>query len=336
MAPTEVAAGVFRIPVHTPFGTAPTNAYVLRGDRVGLFDTGLRHARSRADLHAGLASLGLALDDVRVVFLSHAHVDHHGLAHEFRGAAVVGGAADVAKLRDFPAHMAAYAEAVAGLLPVWGVPAALVTRLEARLRDLLDAGVSVPWAGPLAEDAVVEGFGPPLRVLTLPGHTEGGIGLYRESDGTLLAGDHLLEQITPNPGLFTAEDPVTSGLGRYVASLERLAGMPVRLVLPGHGPPFSGVAARIREIVAHHEERADVVEEIFDDGRSVFQVVEAMFPGVDALNAFLALSEVFGHVELLRASGRLEAATESGAGEGGLGTVGDWGSGVVAYRRPRG
>jgi len=318
----EEAAGVFRVSVFTPFNTEPTNAYVLRGDRTGLFDTGLRHPRSRADLHAGLAELGLAADDIDIVFLSHAHVDHHGLAHEFRGAAVVGGEADVVKLLDFPAHMASYAAAVAALLPKWGVPSTLVAELEASLHTLLEAGASVPWAEALKPGSVVEGFGPPLRVLELPGHTEGGIGLYREHDRTLLAGDHLLEVITPNPGLFTAHDPVTSGLGPYMSSLERLDRLGMRLVLPGHGLPFADVDTRIRAIIAHHEERAALVEEAFGDGRSVFDVAALMFPGVDPLNSFLAMGEVFGHAELLRQAGRLESTLEvEGAGS------------VLAYRR---
>lgn len=325
MPPIEEATGVFRISVFTPFGTEPTNAYVLRGDRVGLFDTGLRHPRAWADLHAGLAELGLHPDDVDTVFVSHAHVDHHGLTHEFRGASVVGGVVDMAKLLDFPTHMRLYAEAVAALLPRWGVPGALVSRLGAPLRELVEAGASVPSATGVSAGAVIDGFGPPLRVIDLPGHTEGGIGLLRESDGILLAGDHLLEHITPNPGLFTTHDPVTSGLGRYVASLKQLVGLRVDLVLPGHGRPFAGMDERIRAIVAHHEERADRVEDAFSSGRSVFDVVGALFPGVDALNGFLAMSEVFGHAELLRDVSRLEVVAETpGEGE------------AVIYRRRRG
>lgn len=315
MASVEEAAGIFRISVFTPFRTEPTNAYVLRGDRVGLFDTGLRHPRARADLLEGLAELGLGSGDIDTVFLSHAHVDHHGLAREFPGAAVRGGGADMAKLLDFPAHMDAYAEAVAGMLTRWGVPSTVVGRLEVPLRALLDAGASVPWAEALPAGSVIDGFGPPLRVLELPGHTEGGIGLYREHDGTLLAGDHLLEVITPNPGLFTTDLPVTSGLGPYMRSLEWLRGLGASLVLPGHGRPFTGVDARVRDIVALYEERAGRVEDAFGPGRSVFQVMGALFPGVDPLNAFLAMGEVFGHAELLRDAGRLKTAVTQGRGE---------------------
>jgi len=308
--PTEETTGVFRLPVFTPFDTDPTNAYVLIGRRVALFDTGLKHPQARDDLRRGLAELGLEPRDVDAVFISHAHVDHHGLAHEFSEAAVMAGPEDVSKLQDFPAHVEAFSGAVQRLLPRWGVPTSLLGALETWTTSMATMGDSVSRAAALPAGEVVTGFGDPWTVLALPGHTEGGMGLYRETDGVLLAGDHLLERITPNPGLYLFLDPVDSGLSDYMASLDALRAMDVSLVLPGHGRPFQAVAGRIGEIVEQFDLRVLAVRKAFEGTSTIFRAAMRLFPGVDPINGFLAMGEVFGHAERLVTAGVLRRSRE--------------------------
>ncbi|MHB9150121.1 MAG: MBL fold metallo-hydrolase [Thermoleophilia bacterium] len=306
MHPSQEAPGIFRLPVHTPFRTESTNTYVLKGDQVCLVDTGVNTPRTWDELCAGLASLGLTPDDIETVVVSHAHIDHDGLAHRFSHAEVLVGAGDHHKLVDFPGHMRTLVEIVGVQMPLWGVPTALLDSLKNPLQDLLEMSASVPWAASLGDRTVLEGFGPPFRVLQLAGHTEGGIGLYREHDGVLLAGDHVLERITPNPGLVTEHGPVRSGLRDYVASLAMLEDLDVSVVLPGHGRAFPGLRARLESVRTHHKERLDEVERLVGEGGSLFEVMVAMFPGIDSMNGFLALTEVLGHIEMLVAAGRLE------------------------------
>src|SRR5204862_4578352 len=54
-------------------------------------------------------------------------------------------------------------------------------------------------------------------VIELPGHADGHIGFLR--DGVLIAGDHLLSQISPAVGLYPESRP--DPLGDYLRSLER-------------------------------------------------------------------------------------------------------------------
>src|SRR5660398_332694 len=114
---------------------------------------------------------------------------------------------------------------------------------------------SVPGARGLSSGEVLEGLGFPLEVVEFPGHTEGLIGLYRRKAELLLSSDHLLSEITPNPGLFTDEDPPRSGLAAYVASVRGLREMDISLVLPGHGPVFQEHKERKDNILTNNEER---------------------------------------------------------------------------------
>ena len=308
----EVADGVFRIAVHSPFGTGPTNAYVLRGERVGLFDTGPANAIARDDLLGGLGLLGLSPGDVELLVISHGHVDHHGLADEFPAARVVTGRREVHKLTDLQSHLEQYGSVAGGLLLSWGVPPQTREGIAKFISGLLRAATSVPGARPIDEGHTLEGFGPPLVVRELPGHTEGLIGLHRPSDGVLLAGDHLLPTITPNPGLYTLDTPPRSGLADYVISLKRVLELEPTLVLPGHGDPFGDVAGRVEEVLLHHSERLEVVRAAAGGGQTVFEIAARLFPGVEPGHVFLAGREVYGHLQILEQDGRVSCSAVAG------------------------
>ena len=311
MAVFEEAEGLYRIPVFTPFDTPQTNVYVLRGDRIGLVDTGLRHPKARDDLLGGLRSLGVRHEHVEVVVVTHAHVDHAGMACDFTGAEILIGRRDAHKVRDFPGHLRAYAAAMRRLTEPWGVPGFLADSVEDLFTDMINMGGSVPHVGELVQGGILSGLGPDLEVHELPGHTEGLVALFRAADGVLLSSDHLLAEITPNPGLYVeGTSPPRSGLADYIRSLDTLRRLPVARVLPGHGAPFGGAQERIEEIEAHHEARLEVVRKAAGRGRSVFEISAHMFPHVRAEHAFLALREVYGHVEILLEQGRLARRME--------------------------
>jgi hydroxyacylglutathione hydrolase len=83
----------------------------------------------------------------------------------------------------------------------------------------LPAGETViPWPGPEAQAVIHDGHA--------PGHTA----LFLPEAGVLVAGDMCSDIEIPLPDL-AAADP----LGAYRAGLERLAALPVGLVVPGHG-----------------------------------------------------------------------------------------------------
>lgn len=84
---------VVRIPI-LPFGVV--NAHlILAGRGCVLFDTGL--PGSELKIHAALAKQGLSFQDINLIVVSHAHVDHAGnaaLLRKLSGAPIVGHIAD--------------------------------------------------------------------------------------------------------------------------------------------------------------------------------------------------------------------------------------------------
>lgn len=72
-----------------------------------------------------------------------------------------------------------------------------------------------------------------LEVIHTPGHSPGGIALWEAASGILFSGDIVYD----GPLI---EDTYHSNARDYIASMERLLTLPVRIVHGGHYPSYSG------------------------------------------------------------------------------------------------
>src|SRR5512140_3645865 len=100
-----------------------------------------------------------------------------------------------------------------------------------------------------------------FKVITGGGHALDQVMLYCADDKLFLSADQVLSKISPNVSVWAVE-PESNALGEYLHSLTELdRALPDDvLVLPGHGIPFFGVKARIRQLADHHEERCQMIE----------------------------------------------------------------------------
>jgi len=163
-----------------------------------------------------------------------------------------------------------------------------------------------------------------LEIIHTPGHSPGSICLFNRDSGTLLAGDCLLEKITPNPVVEIKpprEAPDYLSVVRYEQTLKMMADLTVRNVLPGHGPPFDDHAGIVRRIQRHHHIRSGRVLNLLkagvdlpekDGGLTLYQVVQQLFPDISGVNIFLALSEAVGHLDYLRSKGAADMLRKRG------------------------
>jgi glyoxylase-like metal-dependent hydrolase (beta-lactamase superfamily II) len=102
---------------------------------------------------------------------------------------------------------------------------------------------------------------PGWRAIHTPGHTAGHLSLFRESDGTLLAGDALatmnqeswLSTVTMERELRWPPAPLTTDWTAANASVHRLAALHPRAIAAGHGLPMTGDdTTRAMQIFASH------------------------------------------------------------------------------------
>jgi glyoxylase-like metal-dependent hydrolase (beta-lactamase superfamily II) len=90
----------------------------------------------------------------------------------------------------------------------------------------------------------------------------------------LIAGDHLLIDITPNIALYIDG---LNPLRDYLASLDKVAAMDIELVLPGHRRIITNCRKRIDELHEHHKRRANEILAILETGdKNAFQVASQM------------------------------------------------------------
>ena len=117
--------------------------------------------------------------------------------------------------------------------------------------------------------------------------------LYDEASKIMLTGDHVLERITPNISSFMLE---TDELGDFLASLRKVRDYDVKLALPGHGEPFSGLARRVDELIAHHEARLTEMEDLVSAVRSA---VTDVFLSVEACASVAAVACFYNYPRLI-------------------------------------
>jgi len=171
-----------------------------------------------------------------------------------------------------------------------------------RTRELLAGAVNVDET--LTEGQLLPtGASAPLQVLFTPGHAQGHVALVQERTGALFSGDLILGMGT------TVIDPPDGDLADYLVSLERLAGMPLKALFPGHGPVLADTLARVREYIAHRKEREGQVVAALRAGDTTPEaIVRRVYADVPvALHPFAARS-VLAHLLLLEKQGRARVA----------------------------
>jgi glyoxylase-like metal-dependent hydrolase (beta-lactamase superfamily II) len=263
--------GVRRLTLPLPLRPGHVHVYFLRGeDGWTLVDTGL----ALPDLEERLAAAVAKLDGPVVgVAVTHMHPDHVGGAQQ---AAAVTGARPSRKGCSTTSSVGTSGATPSGPRgsPTGSGSTACLTLSS---RELIQQGSF--YAGfiryahdplPLREGDAVAGW----EVLELPGHADGHLCLLR--DGVLVAGDHLLDPISPAVGLYPDSRP--DPLGDYLASLARTIELAPRLALTGHGEPIGDPAGRAQALIEHHRLRlAETVAALDGTPRSGYELSFALF-----------------------------------------------------------
>ncbi|WP_046728340.1 MBL fold metallo-hydrolase [Streptomyces humi] len=308
-----------------------TLVYVVDTDRGPvLVDTGWDDPGSWDVLVAGLAACGTGVGEVHGVVITHHHPDHHGLSGRVReasGAWVALHAADAAIVRRSretrPERWFTY---MAAKLTAAGAPEEHVAPLRGGRRR------SLPGLSPALPDReIVPGElldlpGRRIRAIWTPGHTPGHVCLHLEEEhpgglpghGRLFSGDHLLPEITPHIGLY--EDPddatVTDPLGDYLDSLERVGRLAPAEVLPAHQHAFTDAGGRVRELLAHHEDRLTDLLALLREPLTPWELATRMewnrpWEQIPYGSRNIAVSEAEAHLRRLVKLGRAEPVPNS-------------------------
>ena len=170
----------------------------------------------------------------------------------------------------------------------------------------------------LVRNSLRFGFGRLWRFFHRPGHSPSDTIFWDEERRILLAGDHLLAHISSNPlvsrpltGDATDERP--HALLDYLESMRATRELPAELILSGHGEPVLDHVALIDERFRMHQRRARKMLRMLDEGPlSGYEIALRMWGNIAVTQAYLTLSEVLGHMDLLVREDRAQEQVLSG------------------------
>jgi glyoxylase-like metal-dependent hydrolase (beta-lactamase superfamily II) len=313
------AAGIHRLAIPTPFRVGRINAYLIEDSPLTLIDSGPNSAKALDELEQALAVRGHRVEDLELLIVSHQHLDHFGLASILARRS----GADVAALDALAPYLADYggqADAddsfAQQIMLRHGIPAEIVTALRAVSAGFRGWGAAVDVTRTLRDGEQLRLRDRTLTVLHRPGHSPSDTVFLdeRPADGErsiLLGADHLIKHISSNPLLTRplGSEPDYAGprpqaLLTYIDSLQKTRAMELSLVLPGHGPPIAGHAELIDQRMRMHERRAaKILRLISAQPSTAHEIAHELWGDVAVTQAYLTLSEVLGHVDLLLADG---------------------------------
>jgi glyoxylase-like metal-dependent hydrolase (beta-lactamase superfamily II) len=299
----EILPGLFRIKIPLPESPLKyLNSYVIKSDdRCLIVDTGFNRKECLEAMTKGLSELKIDLAHCDF-FITHLHADHFGLIARL-----------VTKTSRifFSRPDKEIIESWEGFEPMIeyagknGFP-------ENELRNALHQHPGYKYGSEWTPDLNVLEDGETItygnycfECVETPGHTLGHLCLYEAGQKILIAGDHILSDITPNIQCWSDKE---NPLEKYLASLDKIRKLDVGLVLPGHRRLFKDHRARIDELKLHHERRAEEILDILKKGSgSAFEVASAMTWDIkfDSWNDFpvaqkwFATGEAISHLRFL-------------------------------------
>jgi glyoxylase-like metal-dependent hydrolase (beta-lactamase superfamily II) len=311
-------AGIHRLAIPTPFAVGRVNVYLLEDEPLTLVDTGPNSGLALDALERGLGALGHAVEELALIVVTHAHVDHLGLVDVLRrrsGAQVA--ASEVARpfVEGSREEIEADDELVTATMRRHGVPADMARALGSISRLMLAWGAHAPVDRVLRDGDRLELRERTLEVALRPGHSPSDTVFYDRARRVLLGGDHLLKDISSNP--LIARRPGGSdrvqALAVYLDSLRRTREVELDLVLPGHGEPIADHRALIEARLTLHERRAAKLERLIEERpRTGYELAGLLWGDIAVTQAYLTLSEVLGHTDLLVNAGRVREEEQDG------------------------
>jgi glyoxylase-like metal-dependent hydrolase (beta-lactamase superfamily II) len=303
-------AGIHRLAIPTPFMVGRVNAYLIEDSPLTLIDSGPNSAKALDELEQALDARGHAIEDIELLVITHQHIDHFGLASILARRS----GAEVAALDRLAPYLRRFGEEAElddrfaqQTMLRHGIPADVVSALRAVSASFRAWGSAVEVDRPLFDGEELRLRDRVLRVLHRPGHSPSDTAFWDERRSILIAADHLIKHISSNPLLarpLGAEPdyggPRPQALVTYLASLTATRAMDLDLVLAGHGQPITDHRSLIDERLRLHERRAEKIHGLIAaQPRTAHEIAHELWGNVAVTQAYLTLSEVLGHVDLL-------------------------------------
>jgi glyoxylase-like metal-dependent hydrolase (beta-lactamase superfamily II) len=315
---TAAAAGVHRLAIPTPFAVGRVNVYLIEDDPLTLVDAGPNSGRALDELQRRLGEHGHSIDDIELILLTHQHIDHLGLVDIVASHS----GAEVAAIDVAVPFVENYSEAAADddrfameLMARHGIPIDVVQALGSVSAAFRAWGSKATIGRVLHDGDEIALRDRTLQVHFRPGHSPTDTTFLDPERKMLLAADHLLAHISSNPLItrMPGSEERPQSLVMYLESLRKTQQMDLGLVLPGHGEPITDHRALIDERFRLHRRRAQKLHKLIAERpRTAYELAQALWGNIAVTQAYLTLSEVLGHTDILQNEGRVREVEQDG------------------------
>ncbi len=318
----EIMPNLYRIEIPLPRSPLKwLNSYLVKGeDRFLIIDTGFNTENCLKAMNDGLHQAGVDLHKTDI-FITHLHVDHIGLAGTLATGRsnVYFNEREAQKLNEQNRDWKAYWQRILDVYVANGFAAdgALASLLSHPAQSY---GLTRQMDFTIVQDGDTIDMGNfSFRCVATPGHSPGHICLYEAQKKILVAGDHILFDITPN---ITYWVDMEDSLRQYLASLEKVNALDVELVLPGHRRLVHDLHGRIAELQEHHRARLHEVMVALGEGpKNILQIAPRISWDITAKTweefpppqKWFAFGETLAHVKYLEGKGLVRHITQAGA-----------------------
>ena len=310
----EAAAesGIHVMQIPTPFAVGRVNCYLIEDEPLTLVDVGPNSGKSLDELEGGLGALGRSIEDLELIVVTHQHIDHMGLLE------IVGrrSGAEIASLDRLAPYLASFEEdaeledqRATEVMGRNGVPEDVATALQSVSRSFRAWGGSATITRPLTDGEILTLRDRTFEVQHRPGHSPSDTCFWDSERKVLIAADHLIAKISSNPLLSRPLDGSserTRALIDYIGSLKKTRELPADLVLSGHGDPIRDHVGLIDTRFDQYQRRAEKIYRLVKDGLSTgYEISQEIWGNIAVTQAFLTISEVIGHMDLLVEAGHV-------------------------------
>jgi glyoxylase-like metal-dependent hydrolase (beta-lactamase superfamily II) len=329
-APVPELPRLHQITLPTPWDADGVRVYLVEDEPVTLIDAGLDHPPSLMALESALDQLGLSIEEIGRVILTHYHRDHMGAVQALRdrGAALEVWAHpdDAPMIEEYSIEREERLEDTNRLLSEYGVPDDLLRRQTSWIRRRIRRFPAL--CEPTRVDRLIrdrdripfKDF--ELEVIHTPGHTAGHIVLHESECGALLSGDHIMASAVPSTENYYLEgapdprDPLGrrprfKGLPDYLRSVRLLRGRSFKRILPAQGATLGPAARLVDDSLLYYEVRVHRLErglrKLAVMGKEVtgWELWTGLFPDLDPVTEMrVRMLMVIGALDVLEETGR--------------------------------
>jgi len=314
---TKILNGVYQLEIPLPRNPLRMlNSYLIKGEgRSLLVDTGLNSPEGKEAQLKAMKELGIEWSEVDF-FITHVHGDHSGLVYALahRDSRVYCTKTDADCIKS-TLNEPDYWKALDDIYIQHGYPPQEMRSPRNTVRSYF-SGSDICFT--YIQDGDMIGIGEfNLICIATPGHSPGHMCLYEPKHKFLLGGDHILNAISPNIGVWLDTD---DSLGQYLISLDRVDSMDISIILPGHRGLITDYHRRIAELKHHHENRlGEILDILKEEIMNAYQIAsrmhwDAKYDSWDEFPSYqkwFATGEVIAHLDYLSKRTKVKKTLEN-------------------------